>query len=697
MIRFTVCFLLFLSAAARLAIAEDAVLRSADHNGFTRVAIDLKNPKAVKVDLVENRLLVSLPQTVDEIIADRFFDRITRERITKLDASSDNKSLTFLLACRCGFKTFVAGKNTLVIDISNVESVSKDSAESSEKPAWPELNRANRRKLSFSLKATEIAEPNHAAKVAEAPLQKPFRITFPREKVVHNQVTERLHSAMESAFAKSVESNKDAARVANVEIGNDQISFRSHAVKQQDGIERLEQVAKEELGNCDRAKGLDPSQWQKYESARQQLIETRQNVAFGFEDFDKTVSRTLAKTYLGLAMGAEALAILSAFEEPSHLDKSLQHLARFTDGEIRELGEAWFAGMTGCPELLIWRILDRANETSKDARSARLSENELLTARAQFQQWPSALQGVFGPRLAKAFSELDAVDTAKFTLRKSDAQPSLNSGERELVSATVNAATLGPAELKNALRPVALADNDVSPAAVISLATLAAEQGEDLGSQETDALISYQDELKGTELEPELLRARIVTAIQSQNFVVATELIGEYATLVRASKTNIVLDDLGAAIYGIDADAMFLREAVSLPASYFSKIAEETQEQIKDRIATLGFAELAQQLGRAQRGNASRNDRTAGARATATTSDAEATKAPLTGDARRDTGRSNATGPAAVSEGAIRGTEPDRTAALVASETPLASAIQESQTVLDSLDNLKAELENLGL
>jgi len=661
----------FMCCIARLAQAETVVVRSADHIGFTRIALDLARPETVSVAEDSDGLVVQLPENTRQTNAAGFFNRITRERVQAFDIEEDEKELKIGLACDCAFTTFIAGAKTFVIDIQDAPTRARSEVDV---PLDSDAGEPNQ-----TFQSTLDSEVGGGGLNQQLP---EMRTRF--EGVGENAATMRLHDALDDALDVNALFQAEKNSPSQTAPAIEQIAFRSLALSKVQSMAQIEANTQPELFECGRFSAVDPLNWPKYDDAREFLAMQRNGILERYEDFNDGAARQLALSYLSLAMGAEARSILRAIQDPNEADQYLMKIAEFIDDEQVLHDHNWLEVLGQCSELAIWKILKQAtNPTEKDA-IIQLNREELLAARQGFERWPSALKGVFAPLLAEALFEQGARDEALFALRKTQGKPARRSGDREMVQASMSESQGSNAEAIDVLTPVARSDLDNAPEAVISLANLAAQQGQKLGAPEQQALEIYQEELKGTALEPDLLRARIISALQDEAFETAIALIDEYSDLVRASKANLVIDELGEAVFAIAGDAMFLKEAVSLPNAYFRKVNEATQEQIRTRVHNLGFEELAQQLGKpvAREAFASSSDDS-----TSSNSDSEQAEQLL----------QNAQ--------AAESTEPqienvqlnDAQAPPQQNPTALARAITETQSVLSGMNALRDSIADAGL
>ena len=378
---------------------------------------------------------------------------------------------------------------------------------------------------------------------------------------------------------------------------NEQITFHNQPVGQSSEQLVLERRVQESFGQCDQNGNLNPLDWLRYEDARAHLSERRSNVIRTENDFDDNAIRALAETYLSLAMGAEAGALLGSLDTPTDADFSLIALSKFVDGDTNVRLIGLVPEVQQCEELIVWRVLASGENQSEVPIMVSLSETQVSQIRSDFDQWPAALKGVFAAPLARALAAAGAADSASFSLRRSENEAEQKTGDRAISAAFVAQTTDDQAAAIELLEPIVSADSDRAPEAAIALTEIILEQGKKLKPSQVSALESYQEEYKGTELERDLIRARLRSAINEGEFGQASDLIAEYAALAKANQVDLVLDEIGEAIHATASDSVFLKEAVSLPEQDFARMALTIQNSFRERMTALGFTDLAEQLG----------------------------------------------------------------------------------------------------
>ncbi|WP_439142897.1 hypothetical protein [Planktotalea sp.] len=667
--------------------ANTVGLRSAEHDGFTRVAIDLADPSAARILKISAGFKVILPADTQEIGTEGFFERISNKRISGLDANKEKKEIVFLTSCTCAHRVFVAGTSTLVLDIFDDEGVEVEAIQDKAQASWLALPRSDKVQLQFPVSSDKEDRPEGQIDTVITPTERNISKAVQTKRLT--SARDDVTASLDRRFSVTLEDDSKDQRTETGVTGTEQIKFHSLQKLQTQALSRIEQNAQSIMSDCDNLAELNPENWPQYEDASNFLASVRNRFAQNYDNSNQAAITSLAVSYMSLGMGAEATAILEAIPKPSIKDRQLLELSRFVEDPELPLASSVIATDQTCADMLIWRLLGPGVEMN----SSFIGEDELQRVRAAFDRWPSALKGLFAPKLANVMLKLGSEDAAKYALRTSEELPSSRNGERELVKARILEKTASAKDAIEILKPIVDKDQETAPEAVISLARLVAEQGADMRDVDKNALAAYQNELKGTELEQELIRARIITALQEQDLELALGLIEEFSALVRRSKVNLVLDEAGMVIYSLSSDADFLKEAVSLPAKFYNQMAQDIQEQIKTRVIELGFQDLADQLGQY---SARKRDETTQANIQSDTptvynlSEAEPTIGAETDQVSERVPQLDVNPAGAAPASSIRQAD-------VNDATPLAGAISETRSILNSITELEKELTRLGL
>ena len=660
--------------------AQTVGVRTAEHENFTRIVLDVSELDSAQVSRSGKSLRVTVSGKRIDTLRRDFFKRISKNIISDFSILPAGDGFQITLNCECSFAMFKANATMIAIDIFD----DKNSSIQEEK-----LKGVISKRISKENQVFDRPEPTKGEKYAEiSPTPTPTP-TPSTDNSSHLRLLDALakmsgNSELVPPIIKQLNLSKES---------DGQIIFRSLPMQQISNTQEIEGSANAVLLSCDAALGLNPANWPQYNDPRTILSSTRKALGDRADDFGANAARHLAKTYLSLAMGAEAISLLNGISEPMQKDRALIAIARVIDGDAASSLRSVIAPFAHCSDTVIWRLLG-ASELS--AKEADWGNEALKQGREEFDRWPLAMKNTFSARIAESFLTIGSPETAAFSIRRVTPSTDDLSGEQGIVAAKIAQKTQDSEAAKAILEPILSKDKDQAPLAAIALADIASARRDVLDPAQKAALESYSAELKGTDLEVDLIRARISAEIQQENFAAAVELLMPYRNLARASQFELVLDELAEGILNIDPDVNFLREVVSLPSHNFKGVSEPIQEQLKKRVTRLGFDDLADQLGRSISVG-----ETLGPRASLDIVDSEKTshREPTT-QLNPSTSQQASSVAAQENEdmtldGSGTHLAPDRLQELVQLK-PISKAVNESHNVLSAIADLKAELKTLG-
>ena len=160
--------------------AAEIKVRTAEHNGFTRIVLDYENTPTPKIEPNDSGLRVSFDVDV-KFDLDTFFNRLSKNRLQPPKVNARNNQIEFNFDCDCGFEQFTEKGNLLVLDIS--EAAFKPHVEKSVAPIVQTPT------VDLPIQIQEpVTKPEKFAEIKSA------------ESIVENQ----LRKALEQSLAKSI-------------------------------------------------------------------------------------------------------------------------------------------------------------------------------------------------------------------------------------------------------------------------------------------------------------------------------------------------------------------------------------------------------------------------------------------------------------------------------------------------------------
>lgn len=125
------------------ASADTVVLRSGEHDDFTRIVAFLPDETDWQVVQNDRQVEVTITGETDHKFDSRtVFDRIPRTRISDVKTVEDNQ-LTIELACHCRAKSFFQAPNMLVFDVTETDQALPSSEEDVSSPASRQTDMIN--------------------------------------------------------------------------------------------------------------------------------------------------------------------------------------------------------------------------------------------------------------------------------------------------------------------------------------------------------------------------------------------------------------------------------------------------------------------------------------------------------------------------------------------------------------------------
>ncbi|SFR00725.1 hypothetical protein [Poseidonocella sedimentorum] len=166
---------LFLAAAtlSTAATAQTVTVRSGEHDGFTRLVLDLPRALEHRLETDLGRLEVIFDQPSLQFDTSEVFDRISRDRVAEIGSASGSGKLEVDLGCACVAQEFWHLGRYLVIDIYGDEALIDRSTASETSPdlALPTLLSLGASVQGLSFGSGPAFAP--AASVATVPAPKP--------------------------------------------------------------------------------------------------------------------------------------------------------------------------------------------------------------------------------------------------------------------------------------------------------------------------------------------------------------------------------------------------------------------------------------------------------------------------------------------------------------------------------------------
>ncbi len=578
------------------AAAQTVSVRSGEHDGFTRLVLDIPSGTDWTTETTSGGHRIGL-NGVAGFDLGAAFDRIERNRIAALSGGPDG--LDIAVACLCHVEAFLYRPDMLVVDVIDGPSPTQITEVAAEPtPATP---------------PARVALPLFSAPVLTAlPLTRTFDAPEPRSDAL--VATER---AILESFARAASqgifdfpSFPAAQGAAGLDlpagIGLTPVTDPMDGVALpqsgtgparpgllvRTGIFRGNgggPVDAAEPGTCTRLGRLDTAAWIDADAPFYEQIgpgrfdmtsETGRVVPQGVVD--------QARRYVAFGFGREALDVLGLLggNVPAEMRddvRTLRTLATIVDGATAP--DTAVARGIGCgPDAAVWASLARGTLDGTD-------DAHRDAALVGLRDLPEALRGHLGLRLAALYSQAGEHLIASEILTAARHEVTGDGRAADLAQADLAGAELGPEAEIARLDTLAARDPQLPPETLVRLLDLTVEAGRAIDPSILELASSVRHDVGGEEVEAELARAEARATILAGDFDDALALIEETSELIGDETAGILRDAAIAASAERAGDGAFLDTALAMAPE---DISASVQNAVAARLLALGFPDLAQ-------------------------------------------------------------------------------------------------------
>ncbi len=516
LLRICLCFLL-----PTMAMAQSIYVQSGEHANFSRLVIQVPKGKSWILDRVEDKVTLKLTGHRGGFDTSQIFNFIPKIRVKQITA--DESQLSLYLNCDCEVIAFAVQNSHVAIDITSPEPVYNPMVSRIPQlrpPSSPKLPSKNIKK-SMNNTAEKITLPSI------------FNMSLKREEIsIISDVQANLVRELRSATTRGVlepEKIKSVKRAAHVDAhvfenvqnpieDNPQISDE-HAGKNiriSTSMDTLGQTGQTEISMsgigtyCPSDEFLNIASWGDDRPFNEQISEARLTL---FDELDKANSASivkLARLYIYFGFGHEAKQVLKLSVNPSKELKIIQDISSIIEGEYINK-ENIFYTLSSCEgAAFLWSIL--AN--SKTIHSTGKPINALFP----LNKLPIYLRKIVAPMLSNIFLIHGDTKNATTVLRNLERLADPLDPVAEVIQANINIedgkTTLGVTQLENIISN----SSAESPRALIALINSNLESKTLVNPENIELIESYANELQATEIGPELMRAYILSLINSGQF-----------------------------------------------------------------------------------------------------------------------------------------------------------------------------------
>ncbi|CUK07775.1 hypothetical protein RUE5091_02989 [Ruegeria denitrificans] len=572
MIRFAFLVATFITGATGAA-AQDLTVRSGEHEGYTRLVVQVPPDTGWVLKQKKNgaRLNVALKDATFQ--TGSVFQRLTQNRLAAISQAEPGGVLELEFGCDCVASAFLFKNTMIVVDIAPGTFLPPLTSDIPA-PIFPK-----------NLKENEKSAPKQSIDALALPLLNLNANGF------EDQLSARLLQGADRGIVdlnispvgpRASAGNQSQFMPPEVELNVQVTSI----LDELNGLLGPDIPMVKRRPPCISSAELAFDDWSDDRPFPEQAAQLRSGLYQEFDAIDKKRALKLAKLYAHSGFGAEAISALDLLGEQSLEAKRIAAIAHVLDkGPLTE--DNPFQGLQRCDgDAVLWAALSEGH----------LQEDANLTAIEQsFARLPDHLRRHTGPALSDILVSGDKLEAARRVLRSVDRVRTQTSASVVQAKAKIAAAERDALRTANLLTEV-IETSDATLEAPLALARLIDKRWLERGSvspQELDLAESYTVEFRRADIGPMMQRTHAVALSLSQEFDASLELVTE---LPEDAESADALNRVVSILTERADDATFLHRILSLPAAQSRGLTTDTAIAVADRLIALGFSRQAYAL-----------------------------------------------------------------------------------------------------
>lgn len=586
------------------AAAQTVIVRSGEHEGFTRLVVPLPDKAAWSIGQSSRsvNLKIDLPSILFDV--SQVFDRIPRSRLVNLSQENPGADLVFSLGCACSVSSYVDTPGFLIIDIKDNKRTSDLRRRIVDLPA-------NQIPYRFSSQS----DPENSISPGPEDLMLPVvvgqipNVAPPSEAVpAPGNRRERPHGAInisEERLLAQIMRASDQGLVDLMEAPDLTAEMVAPVHSKEEGspvpvslsvttvIDRdLDLVAHtldQQRTNpaCLKSSRLALYDWGGSQPFAAEIGHWRSQLFGEFDRVNPEALQNLARAYLHFGFGAESeqiLGLTSQFDEDGRI---LTALARIIDK--RPLGDDNpFSDQQQCNgDVTLWAVLSTKTVTDK------VNDDAVLMA---FSRLPPHLRSYLGPRISRIFADSGNGIMANSVLRlvaRAGAEP----GSGIELARAAAAELHGDSEaMVQELKTSLVSGTEHSPEALVKLIAKIFETRGTVSPDLPELAAAYALEYRNAKIGVDLRYTRAVALALAGQFLEAFATLPDIAERDGSAARQSALIPLLALLAERSDDVTFLRFALNAPLDDTNPAPVEASDQMARRLLDLGFPEQAARL-----------------------------------------------------------------------------------------------------
>ena len=402
--------------AAPAALAEGGVIRSGEHDGFSRIVMEIEPTTEWSLELIGDGASILFPRKEIAFGTDRVFDLIPRTRIQSVETSvgPEGTTVSVGLGCDCRVSTVFVGGRHLALDVSDrdaVRAMAEPEQEPEPAPAPEAETEARERAAVSSAEEILIRQIERAADQGLIELASPDPVgggTGAGLPVVASAPTPLPRPSVTSSPTLPIAIDRRGVEPpASLTALLEQDQVRAVTVFDRD---RPTSPARPEAAavqvECRPDADFALGRWADSRPAHAQIAARALRLVGEFDASDPVALRDIARIQIRFGLGVEAEQLLGAFPIPLADRPLLIDLARAVEQRPPRPGGPLSVG-AACPGAHgLWLAIAGTGPASRDAA-------HFAGIGAAFGELPPDLRLLVGPGLIGRLIDEGAADAAR--------------------------------------------------------------------------------------------------------------------------------------------------------------------------------------------------------------------------------------------------------------------------------------------
>lgn len=580
---------LLVMAVPLMAAAAPVVVKSGEHDGFTRLVLEYEGPVNWQVGRTSDGYELRLEGEAPAYDLSVVFDIIGKSRLAAIWVDPASKDLRIGIACNCHAIPFEFRPGIVVIDLrdggppkgSSFE-LALDGSDIDIRPVRPAPRPKARPTLPKSggydwirlavppRGAAPAAEKPMPAKADPAPVE--LDVIDPDFQPLRDSLLRQLsrgaaQGVVEMALPRLPEAQRQGPPFPSVRIGDGELPGVSAGA----GLPEHQNIASEGR-ECVPAEALDIASWGDERPVFEQMAEAMGGLSGEFDKPDTAALTRAVHFNLHLGFGAEVRQLMLAFPVDAPDGAVWKSLAYLLDGEPDP--DPYFAGLASCegPSAL-WALLSDPVPTKGTPIAARA----VLLA---FSALPIHLRRHLGSDVADRFLAMDDINSARAIRDAVLRAPGGEARDAELLQARMDMATGDHGAAAMRAEEALKEPGPRSGEALIAFTEAQVAQTLPIEAEIAMALAAMLPEHAGSPEEPQYRRATTLAAAASGDFGTA---------LAQSGADGATVTDLWRLLARLGSDDDILAHAILPPGEAVPAVEGSTMAQLAERLIGLGF------------------------------------------------------------------------------------------------------------